>query len=52
MKRPVFSLLEPRPLSKTCTFLSYESVEELNQLEHLAHMNQSILETYEEPAPA
>lgn len=50
IKRPVFSLLERRPLSKTCTFLSYDSVREIAQLPHLAHVSDTILEEYaEEP---
>ena len=50
MKRPVFSYLEAGPLAKTCTFISYESVEALHDLEYLAHTNESIIEEYEEPA--
>ena len=50
MNRPVFSYLEAGPLSKTCTFISYESVEALHDLEHLAHTNESIIEEYEESA--
>jgi len=33
--RPVFSLLERAPLSECCTFLSYDSVEELLKIQHL-----------------
>ncbi len=36
--RPVFSLLQGRPLFKRCTFLSYDSVREIAALEHLAHV--------------
>jgi hypothetical protein len=50
MKRPVFSVLERGPLSRRSTFLSYESVEAMNILEHLAHTNDSIIAEYEEPA--
>jgi hypothetical protein len=50
MKRPVFSVLERGPLSRRSTFLSYESVEAMNSLEHLAHTNDSIIAEYEEPA--
>ena len=48
MQRPVFSLLERGPLSKSCTFISYESVGLIGNMEHLAHMNDSILHEYEE----
>jgi hypothetical protein len=50
MKRPVFSVLERGPLSRRSTFLSYESVEAMNNLEHLAHTNDSIIAEYEEGA--
>jgi hypothetical protein len=48
MKRPVFSLLDRGPLSHSCTFISYESVEAIFSLEHLAHTNDSIITEYEE----
>ncbi|HET9742374.1 MAG TPA: hypothetical protein VFQ00_06480 [Terriglobales bacterium] len=50
MSRPVFSLLDRGPLSDSCTFISYESVEAMDGLEHLAHTNDSIIEEYEEKA--
>lgn len=50
MKRPVFSVLERGPLSRRSSFLSYESVEAMNNLEHLAHTNDSIIAEYEERA--
>jgi 5-methylcytosine-specific restriction protein B len=50
MKRPVFSVLERGPLSRRSTFLSYESVEAMNSLEHLAHTTDSIIAEYEESA--
>jgi hypothetical protein len=50
MKRPVFSVLERGPLSRRSTFLSYESVEAMNVLGHLAHTNDSIIAEYEEHA--
>jgi len=52
MRRPVFSLLDRGPLSKSCTFLSYEDVSELSALEHLAHTTDSIIQEYEESAVA
>ncbi len=50
MKRPVFSVLERGPLSRRSSFLSYESVDAMNGLEHLAHTNDSIIAEYEEVA--
>lgn len=50
MQRPVFSLLERGPLSRSCTFISYESVGLIAGMEHLAHMNDSIIEEYQEVA--
>ena len=50
MKRPVFSLLDRGPLSDSCTFISYESVNLINDLEHLAHTNDSVIDEYEEGA--
>jgi hypothetical protein len=48
--RPVFSLLEGRPLVKTCTYLSYDSVKGIAALPHLAHVNDSVLDEYAEEA--
>ena len=48
MLRPVFSLFERGPLSKRCTFISYESVNAISSAQHLAHMNDSIIVDYEE----
>lgn len=48
--RPVFSLLERAPLSESCTFLSYDSVEELLQLKHIDHISDSVLDEYSEEA--
>jgi hypothetical protein len=50
MMRPVFSLLDRGPLSRSCTFICYESVDAMNRLEHLAHTNDSIIAEYEENA--
>ena len=36
MNRPVFSLLDRGPLSDTCTFISYDSVNLINDMEYLA----------------
>lgn len=48
--RPVFSLLEGRALSQLCTFLSYDSIREISELKHLAHLSDGVLEDYEEAA--
>ena len=48
MSRPVFMLLERGPLAVSCTFISYESVDVLRDLRHLAHTNDGIIAEYEE----
>jgi hypothetical protein len=48
MLRPVFSLLESGPLSRSCTFISYESVDAIRNLEHLAHTLDGVVAAYEE----
>ena len=50
IRRPVFSLLDRGPLYEKCTFLSYNSIESLGGISHLAHTNDSIIEEYEEGA--
>jgi predicted RNA-binding protein len=50
LTRPVFSLLERAPLHETCTYLSYESVQELGELDHLQHLSDSVLDEYAENA--
>jgi hypothetical protein len=50
LRRPVFSLLDRRPLFKTCSFLSYEDLEELCALPHLQHLSDSIVDEYVELA--
>jgi hypothetical protein len=44
IQRPVFSLLEKGPLAEYCTFLSYESLQELSQLPHLRYVSDAVLE--------
>ncbi|MDP4200994.1 MAG: hypothetical protein Q8922_15500 [Bacteroidota bacterium] len=46
--RPTFSLLEHRPLYRSCSFLPYSAVEEMDSLPHLEHMNGSIVDDYAE----
>jgi hypothetical protein len=48
--RPVFSLLEGKPLSDRCTFLSYGSIRQLSEDKHLEYLSDSVLEEYEEKA--
>jgi hypothetical protein len=52
MLRPVLSLLERGPLSESCTFISYESINAISSLKHLTHMNDGIIKEYEEKAEA
>jgi hypothetical protein len=46
--RPVFSLLDGKPLSERCSFISYDSVLELSKEKQLQYMNDMVLEQYEE----
>jgi hypothetical protein len=48
MSRPVFSLLERGPLSRLCTFISYESVDGIRNLKHLAYTKDGVIADYEE----
>jgi hypothetical protein len=50
LRRPVFSLLERGPLSESCTYLSYDSVREVGKQPHLLHLNETVLDEYEEEA--
>lgn len=50
IRRPVFSLLEKGPLAESCTFISYDSLRELAQQKHLAHLSDSVLDEYAEEA--
>lgn len=48
--RPVFSLIDQAPLSERCTFISYDSVEELARQRHLTHLSDTVLDEYAEEA--
>jgi hypothetical protein len=48
LRRPVFRLIQPRPLAEQCTYLSYENVQEIAQNPHLRHLSDTVLEEYEE----
>jgi len=50
LRRPVFSLLDKGPLSESCTYLSYDSIKELSEQKHLAHLSHSVLDEYAEEA--
>lgn len=51
IKRPVFSLLEGRELAEMCSFLSYDNIYEIGEMENLLHhLSDSILEDFEERA--
>lgn len=50
IQRPVFSLLEGRALSEMCTYLSYDSIKDIVDLKHLAHLSDKVIEDYEESA--
>src|SRR5262245_47005500 len=50
MLRPVFSLLDRGPLARSCTFISYESVDAIRGIGHLSHTNDSIISEFEERA--
>lgn len=50
IQRPVFSLLEGRALAEMCTYLSYDNINEIGELKHLAHLSDKVIEEYEESA--
>ncbi|MCY4558041.1 MAG: hypothetical protein OXF79_17070 [Chloroflexi bacterium] len=50
IRRPVFSLLDRGPLYEQCSFLPYDSIDALEQTQHLAHMSDTIIAEYEETA--
>jgi len=48
IQRPVFSLLEKGPLSKVCTYISYESVANLEKQPYLEFLRDDVIAEYEE----
>jgi hypothetical protein len=50
--RPVFSLLEGGPLSRNCTYLSYDAVKSIIARHDLRHMKDTILDELTESADA
>jgi len=50
ISRPVFAFLEKGPLLESCTFVSYESIQELSKEKRLEYMTDTVLEEYAEYA--
>ncbi len=50
IQRPVFSLLDKGPLSELCSYLTYESINQIRDLPHLSRMLDSVIEDYEDYA--
>jgi hypothetical protein len=48
IRRPVFSLLDRGPLYESCSYISYEAIQEISEMKYLNHMSASIIEEYEE----
>jgi hypothetical protein len=48
INRPVFSLLEGKPLAALCSYLPYEAIEDLHEQKHLEHLKDDVLKDYEE----
>jgi hypothetical protein len=48
IQRPVFSLLDRAPLYECCSYISYDSLEQLSQERHLEHLSDSVLDEYSE----
>lgn len=48
ISRPVFAFLDKGPLSESCSFISYDSVNELSKERRLEYMTDSVLEEYVE----
>lgn len=50
IQRPVFSLLDHAPLYECCSYISYDSLEQLAQERHLEYLSDSVLDEYSEYA--
>jgi len=48
IQRPVFSLLEKGPMADFCTYLSYDSIQDLSEQKYLNRLSDTVLEDYEE----
>ena len=50
IQRPVFSLLDVAPLYERCTYLSYDSIQEISELKHVGYLSDNVLDEYAEEA--
>jgi hypothetical protein len=50
VKRPVFALLSGGPLAQSCSFLDYDSIEEIAALSTLRYTSPDVVEGYEDTA--
>lgn len=50
VKRPVFALLSGGPLAQSCSFLDYDSIEEIAALPTLRYTSPDVVEGYEDTA--
>ncbi len=50
IRRPVFSMLSSGPLYESCTFLSYDDIEQIAVMPHLEDVKHTILDRYAESA--
>lgn len=50
IRRPVFALMDRGPLADTCTYISYESVQEVAASPHLQYLSDKVLDDYAEAA--
>lgn len=46
--RPVFSVMEGGAMSKRCSYISYDAIDELLKQPNLTHLRESILKDFEE----
>jgi hypothetical protein len=46
--RPIFAVMEKGPLSEFCSFISYDSINDLSKEKRLEHMTDTILDEYTE----
>jgi len=49
VNRPTFAMFQFAPLSELCTFLSYESLDELMKLSHIEHSRDTIIDDFITP---
>jgi len=46
ISRPVFAVMEKKPLTEFCSFVSYDSINELLKEKRLEYMSDTILDKY------